>query len=118
MELSEAKDILQNIIADEVIGTYCLEIQKTVNCEENCKNSDCYLYQAIDTVLKALDNSISKDELQKTFTKHTEEYHKYLDGMERKLSHLKDDHKIRATYAEFGVLKGKVEVLKELLGEE
>ena len=28
MNLEEAIDILKNVIADEVIGTYCIEIQK------------------------------------------------------------------------------------------
>lgn len=55
MELKEAIDILENVIADEVIGTYCLEIQKTVDCYKNCENEDCFLQQAIDIVLKELD---------------------------------------------------------------
>ena len=54
MKLEEAKEILLNVIADEVIGIYCLEIQKEVECSKNCENEDCFLQQAIDTVLKEL----------------------------------------------------------------
>jgi hypothetical protein len=54
MNLEEAIDILENVIADEVIGIYCLEIQKEVECSKNCENEDCFLQQAIDTVLKEL----------------------------------------------------------------
>ena len=55
MKIEEAIDILENVIADEVIGTYCIEIQKEVECSKNCENEDCFLQQAIDTVLKELD---------------------------------------------------------------
>lgn len=44
----EIIDILQNVICDEVIGTYCIEVQKEVNCSKNCENEDCYLVQAIE----------------------------------------------------------------------
>ena len=54
MNLEKAIDILENVIADEVIGIYCLEIQKEVECSKNCENEDCFLQQAIDTVLKEL----------------------------------------------------------------
>lgn len=49
-KLSEEEiiDILQNVICDEVIGTYCIEIQKQVDCSKNCENEDCYLIQAIE----------------------------------------------------------------------
>lgn len=60
MNLEEAIDILENVIADEVIGTYCIEIQKEVECSKNCENEDCFLQQAIDTVLKALDERYQK----------------------------------------------------------
>lgn len=55
MNIEKAKDILVNVIADEVIGTYCIEIQKEVDCGKNCENEDCYLIQAIDTVLSELE---------------------------------------------------------------
>lgn len=61
---------------------------------------------------------ILKDTVKKLLNEYIVKYHNYLDGMERKLSHLQDEHKIRATYAEFGVLKGKTEILQELLKEE
>lgn len=41
MEIEEAIDILENIIDDEVIGTYCVEIQKKgVNCSKNCEDKE------------------------------------------------------------------------------
>lgn len=52
--LEEAKEILENVIADEVIGTYCIEIQKTTECAKNCEKEDCFLQQAIDTVIAEL----------------------------------------------------------------
>lgn len=63
-ELEEAIDICKNIICDEVIGTYCIEIQKNVNCSENCKNNDCYLTNAIETVLNYIENSIPKKKVE------------------------------------------------------
>ena len=61
-EEKEAIDILQNVIADEVIGTYCIEIQKEVNCAENCKDKDCYLITAIDKVVNLIDKLQNKNE--------------------------------------------------------
>ena len=37
MSEEEIINILQNVICDEVIGTYCLEIQKTTNIENTHK---------------------------------------------------------------------------------
>lgn len=54
MKLEEAKEILINVMADEVVGTYCNVIQKTVECSKNCENEDCFLQQAIDTVIAEL----------------------------------------------------------------
>lgn len=59
MELKEAIDILENVMADEVIGTYCLEIQKKVDCYKNCENEDCFLQQAIDRVVEEI-NKLNK----------------------------------------------------------
>ena len=67
MNIEESTDILKNIIADEVIGTYCIEIQKEgINCSENCKDEDCYLIQAIETVL----NEQSKKEKNRCLYGH------------------------------------------------
>lgn len=55
MQIEEAKDILLNVIADEVIGTYCVEIQKEVDCSKNCEDEDCYLIQAIEKVINELE---------------------------------------------------------------
>lgn len=63
MSEEEAIDILENIISDEVIGTYCIEIQKNgVNCSENCKDKDCYLVQAIETILDLYNKEKEKNE--------------------------------------------------------
>lgn len=57
MNIDEAIDIAQNIICDEVIGTYCTEIQKEeVNCSKNCENQDCYLIQAIEIIINEYSN--------------------------------------------------------------
>lgn len=97
-----------------------LEAKKIVkDFNEKNRFRDCgKLNNAIDTIIKELDNSISKDDVRKKMDEYVGKYHNYLDGMEKKLSHLQDEHKIRATYAEFGVLKGKTEILQELLKEE
>ena len=63
MELKEAKEILKNIIDDEVIGTYCIEIQKEgVPCDINCESQECYLHIAIETVLQELDRLQKENE--------------------------------------------------------
>ena len=70
MDIAEAKDILLNIIADEVIGTYCIEIQKEVDCSKYCENEDCYLIQAIETVLSELEKKDEKIEELKADNSH------------------------------------------------
>ena len=62
MKLEEAKEILLNVIADEVIGTYCIEIQKETDCSKNCENEDCFLQQAISTVLQELERLQKENE--------------------------------------------------------
>ena len=90
MELSEAKDIIK---------------------EFNKKNRfrDCgKLNNAIDTVLKALDNSISKDKV----IKKMEEIDKQGDtGCVRQMAYYFDDRT-------FVGKEGAIKILKELLGEE
>lgn len=71
--------------------------------------------KAIKTVLNHIENSISKEVIEEKIEKATEEYKYFLDNIDRKTSHMKDEHKIRATYAEFGVKRGKLEILQELL---
>lgn len=57
MNIDEAIDIVKNVICDEVIGAYCTEIQKEeVNCSKNCENEDCYLVQAIETLINEYNN--------------------------------------------------------------
>ena len=71
MNIEEARDILANIIADEVIGTYCIEIQKTVDCSKNCENDDCLYIKAIETVLNELEK---KDKVIDIMAEYIEEF--------------------------------------------
>ncbi len=71
--------------------------------------------EILETVLNHIKNSISKEVIEEKVEKATEEYNYFLDNIDRKTSHMKDEHKIRATYAEFGVKRGRLEVLQELL---
>ena len=48
----EAIDILQNCIADYVIGDFCCG--KYCPDEDMCKNDDCYYEKAIDTVINLI----------------------------------------------------------------
>ena len=48
MSEEEIIDILENVVCDEVVGTYCVEIQKNTNCSENCKDDDCFIIKAIE----------------------------------------------------------------------
>ena len=54
MNIVEARDILANVIADEIIGTYCLNEAQKYNCNY-CENDDCIYAKAIETVLNELD---------------------------------------------------------------
>lgn len=56
MSEEEIIDILQNIICDEVIGTYCIKIQEEIDCSENCKDDDCYLIKAVDGIIDLYKN--------------------------------------------------------------
>lgn len=51
-EEKEAIDILQNCIADYVIGDYCEKCGDRLICED--RNEDCYFQQAIDIVLNLI----------------------------------------------------------------
>ena len=54
MELEEAINICKDKICNDVICVYCEE--ENNYCKSLCENSDCYLRQAIETVLKELEN--------------------------------------------------------------
>lgn len=82
MDLKEAREILTNIIDDEVIGTYCIEIQKEgVPCDINCEDKDCYLHTAIETILQELDNLQKENEEYKSRNEILESC-KYIDSIE------------------------------------
>ena len=73
MKIEEAIDILENIIDDEVIGTYCVEIQKEgVNCSKNCEDKDCYLSEAIRTIVNYIDKLQEENEELENTLKQTQ----------------------------------------------
>ncbi len=97
MELSKAKETLKNI------KRCCFEdeqYQKYGFMEQYMDISDV---EAIDTVLKALDNSISKDEIRKKI---------------EKLEFLRDDAIEDNFLGDARNLKERIDVLQKLLGEE
>ena len=69
----QAIDILQNQIADYVIGNYCAKCGDFSICEN--KDEDCYYIQAIDTVL----NLVNK---QNNILNKVEKYAKGIDDKE------------------------------------
>lgn len=71
----------------------------------------------IKDVLNYIENSISKEVIEEKIEKATNEYKYILDNIDRKTSHIKDEHKIRETYAEFGIKRGRLEILEELFKE-
>ena len=81
MSEEKAIDILKNIICDEVIGTYCVNIQKEgVNCSENCKDEDCYLIQAIDLYNKEKEKNKELEEYANWHIEHlTEDIADFID---------------------------------------
>jgi len=95
MSVDEEKaiDILSNVIADEVIGTYCTEFAvPKYNCrlciDENGKDDDCYYEKAIDTVL----NLIKKQ--QKEIEKENKIIDKMADEMINGIYKFKDKRQI------------------------
>ena len=57
MNIEEAIDILENSIADYVIGEYCEKCADNKICDD--RNEDCYYQQAIDTVVTAYEKENS-----------------------------------------------------------
>ena len=90
MELEEAKDILENVMADEVIGIYCDEIQKTTECAKNCEKEDCFLQQAIDTVISELDRLQKENEELKNMDLTTVYLKGVADEKERWRNNIRD----------------------------
>ena len=71
MEIREAIDVLQNSVADYVIGEYCEKCGDKLICED--KNEDCYFQQAIDKVVseyKRLDEE--NNDLRKLYRRTAE----------------------------------------------
>lgn len=71
MEIREAIDVLQNSVADYVIGEYCEKCGDRLICED--KNEDCYFQQAIDKIVseyKRLDEE--NNDLRKLYRRTAE----------------------------------------------
>ena len=60
MNIEEAIYILENNIADYVIGEYCEKCADNKIC--NDRDEDCYFRQAIDTVVTAYEKEKEKNE--------------------------------------------------------
>ena len=97
MELSEAKEILK---------LYIIECEDIINFySDNKQRANDYIIrkEAIETVLKALDNSIPKEKIEKKI---------------ETLEFLRDDAIEDNHLADARNLKERIEVLQELLGQE
>ena len=99
------------------------ELKHVVNFKNNTgfaysRKNTIILQQAIETVLQELDNSISKDQVKEKLEIAKKEYQKNLNSIDRKISHTKDEHKIRSIYADFGVKRGRLKMLEELLEDK
>lgn len=71
MEIREAIDVLQNSVADYVIGEYCEKCDDRLICED--RNEDCYFQQAIDKIVseyKRLDEE--NNDLRKLYRRTAE----------------------------------------------
>ena len=69
-EIENAKDILQNCIADYVIGSFCTN--KDCMDKDMCKDKDCPYEIAIDTVIEyieQLENRIKELETERDYYK-------------------------------------------------
>ena len=84
MNIEEAIDILQNSIADYVIGEYCEKCADNKICGD--RNEDCYYQQAIDIVVTAYEKEKEKREKLEYEAQEAEEYIKSLK--EQKLEDL------------------------------
>ena len=68
MNIEQAIDILENSIADYVIGEYCEKCADNKICDD--RNEDCYFQQAIDIIITAYEkekekNKEAKEKLEK-----------------------------------------------------
>lgn len=89
MGIDEAIDIIQNVICDEVIGTYCTEIQKEgVNCSKNCENQDCYLIQAIETIINEYNNLKQVEETHRIENGELMKRIKQLEEIDKHIPHI------------------------------
>ena len=106
MSEEEIIDILQNIICDEVIGTYCIKIQEEIDCSENCKDDDCYLIKAVDGIIDLYKN-----------LKAIEQEHKKING-ELREEIKREKEKNEKLEMEFSLgLIGKEEEIKSNMSE-
>ena len=127
MKLEEAIDICKNKICDDVISDYCQ--MENQYCKSLCENSDCYLRQAIETVLQVLESLQNKNDklIQKTI-----EYDKTLEKLQKEtISKKKIEGKIEELESKIpkdincandydldNEVNYKLEVLQELLEDK
>jgi hypothetical protein len=75
MNIEQAIDILENSIADYVIGEYCEKCADNKICDD--RNEDCYYQQAIDIVVTAYEK---EKEANKKLDKEAQGYLEELAG--------------------------------------
>ena len=124
-EEKEAIDILQNSIADYVIGEYCERCGDRLIC--NDRNEDCYFQQAIDKVVNLIDKLLEKNEALKEKLKSKEKQIKLMQEMnlpdEIEKNYISKD-KIRTKIKELDKKRNYIHsmytsnVLEELLGDD
>lgn len=120
MSEDEAIDILQNCIADYVIGEYCDKCDDRPVCAD--KNEDCYFQQAIETILELYKQEKEKN---KNLIKQLQEQNTEIQDISKQLREKEqEDIKMRAKfvlslddYILKDKIKAKIEKLKKLYDE-
>ncbi len=115
MKLEEAIDICKNTICGYVISAYCEKEGKY--CKILCKNEDCYLIQAIETVLRNLDYYEGKVEKYKFML---ENYVISREKIKNKLKEVQLPNVIvggrrNGKTLEYGIKLGRIKAYEELL---
>ncbi len=118
MKLKEAIDICKNKICDDVISAYCEKESKY--CKELCENEDCYLIQAIETVLQSLEKL--QNYCKEIIKEKQELSSALLDSIPKK----KIENLLKEVYIDEGIgyeldkdeKPGAITVLKQLLEEK
>lgn len=89
MTEEEAIDILQNTIADDILGTYCVEVASPkYNCnlcvDSDGKDDDCYYLKAIDKVVEIVEKQKEKIDYYEGILSAMEDYYSItIDDIEK-----------------------------------